>query len=140
MLSAPRAIILVAALVFFPALLGASANWLEKPGDALKQAKEGGMYLLVDFKATWCQNCRKLEDEVFESKEFSGLTEGKVLLLSVDADREAKFVDQYKVDGFPTILLLDPEGKEIGRIAGYKPFTRYIKELEQLLSKIPAKG
>jgi thioredoxin-related protein len=48
-----------------------------------------------------------------------------------------KLSKKFSVDGFPTILLLSPEGKELGRVEGYEGETpdQYIKGLEKFLSK-----
>ena len=37
--------------------------------------------------------------------------------------------------GVPTVLILDHNGKQIGRIGGYRPKDRYIPELKNLLRK-----
>ena len=40
--------------------------------------------------------------------------------------------------GFPTAKLITPDGEEVGKIVGYRPEARYIKELEAIIRKKPA--
>jgi thioredoxin-related protein len=37
------------------------------------------------------------------------------------------------VDGLPTVLILDPNGREIGRIPGYMPPTGFLERVEGFL-------
>jgi thioredoxin-related protein len=96
--------------------------------DAAAKAKQP---ILANFTGSdWCEWCVKLKEEVFRTPEFAAWAKGRVVLLEVDIPRESKLseaqleanqalVEKYSIDGFPTILILSAEGKELGRL-GYK--------------------
>ncbi len=109
------------------------SQWFEdKLADAQAKAKELKRPLLVDFTGSdWCGFCIKLDKEVFSTKEFGEWAKDNVVLLKLDFPRKAQDAEvkkqnkemqaKYGVRGFPTVLFLDPEGKELGRIGGYAP-------------------
>ncbi len=55
------------------------------------------------------------------------------LRLDVDGDGRERS-NEYDVDGLPTILLLDAEGREIGRIPGYMPPGAFLEQVRGFLS------
>lgn len=121
-------------------------GWLTNYDQALNQAKVQKLPVLVDFTGSdWCIWCIKLNDEVFEKPAFQAWAKGHVILLKLDFPRRlaqseatkkanAALAEKYGISGFPTIVLLDENGKELKR-TGYKPggAEAYIKHLEGLL-------
>lgn len=128
--------ILVTLLLAFVGLLCTSAmaedGWLDNLDDALKQAESEKKLVLVDFTATWCGWCTKLKEEVFSKDEFTQYVADKFVLVAIDADKNKELVDKYGVQGFPTIMVLDGEGKEVHKIVGFKPLDGFIEELKSV--------
>ncbi len=42
---------------------------------------------------------------------------------------------RYGVNGYPCTLVLDPSGKEKGRISGYLPAGQFVQELARIVTK-----
>ncbi|MBN2242724.1 MAG: thioredoxin family protein [Acidobacteria bacterium] len=60
----------------------------------------------------------------------------KFVFMRVLADRDpegAELQKRYRVEGIPTLLILDSEGREIDRIVGARPVEGLIEELELIL-------
>jgi thiol:disulfide interchange protein len=105
----------------------ATGGWTESLKDALARAKEEKKIVLADFTGTdWCTSCMKLRKDVFEKPEFKEWAAKNAVLLEVDfpskkkqsAELKAqnkKLMDDNAVEGFPTTVLLDAEGKAIGK-------------------------
>jgi len=129
------AVMAVLALVAMPVLVSAAEEgWLENLDEALKQGGADSKIVMVDFTATWCGWCTKMKEEVFSTDDFKKVAGEKLVLVSIDADQNRSLVDKYKVEGFPTILFLDTDGREVTRVVGFKPLAGFLEEV----SKLPA--
>ena len=102
---------------------------------SLQQALNGNKYLLLDFWASWCKPCR---NEIPNLKRLYDLYHGKGFeIVSISADDNEKawlkalddeklpwlndrdgqqgIVNLYKVQYYPTVYLLDGEGKVVAK-------------------------
>lgn len=123
----------------------AEANWLTDFGKAQAQAKAEHKLLLLDFTGSdWCGWCKILQREVFSQPEFQEYAGKNLVLMTVDFPRSKPLsaevrkqnqllAQQFEIRGFPTIVILDSEGKPVGML-GYQPGgpQAFIKELQQL--------
>lgn len=116
------------------ALAGASyaqePAWTTDYAAALTTAKAEGKLVLLDFTGSdWCGWCVKLKDEVFSKPEFAEWASKKAVLVEVDFPKKKKLDDalrkqndelkkKFPVTGYPTIVFVDVDGKEIAR-TGY---------------------
>jgi protein disulfide-isomerase len=120
-------------------------TWITDYNQALELAKRHGRPILINFTGSdWCVWCFRLRDEVFSLEPFLDYARSDLILLKLDFPQkiqlppEQQMINQnlanrYGIRGFPTILLIDSEGKEIGR-TGYQPggpenYVAHIKEL-----------
>ena len=112
----------------------------------LKQAQAEKKLVLLNFTGSdWCPPCMMMRKEVFSKKEFVTAASKKFILVEIDfpnADKELKkqhepLAEKYKIDGFPTVLLLTPEGKEFNRFyaSQYPKSEDFLKHLTEALEK-----
>lgn len=111
----------------------AGITWSEDYSAALKQAKETHKPILLLFTGSdWCTWCKKLEKEVFETKEFEDKAGDAFIFVRLDfpmkgkesqpqaiRDQNSKLKTTFNVTGFPTVILLDDNGQKITS-TGYK--------------------
>ncbi len=123
-------------------------NWLTNLETAMKTASSEEKSIFVDFTGSdWCGWCFKLNDEVFSQPEFIQYAQNNLVMLEIDFPRDIpqsdeikaynrNLLDKYKIQGFPTILLLDAQGNEINR-TGYQPggAVKYAEHISELLGK-----
>ena len=123
----------------------AKPGWLTDFKQAQAEAKANNKLMLVDFTGSdWCGWCIKLDREVFSKPEFQEYATKHLVLMEVDfpkgksqsAEQKAQNRDlagQYAIQGFPTILVINAEGKKVGEL-GYMPggVTALIAELNKL--------
>jgi thioredoxin-related protein len=139
--------------VFFAALaisLQAAPEWLTDLPTARKKAEKEGKAVLLDFTGVdWCPPCKALKKAVLDSEEFKKFAEKNLILVELDfpinpkklpkkvIEANEKLQEQYKVELYPTIVILDKNGKELGRLEDYNDETpaEYIKKLETVLAK-----
>ena len=122
-----------------------NAVWREDLPGALKQAQSENKCVLIDFTGSdWCPWCIKFDQEVLSTGKFADYAGQKLELVKVDFLRHTPQPDdlkrandalaaQFKVDGYPTYVLLNGDGKELGRQVGYREGgpDAFIAELEQ---------
>lgn len=105
--------------------------------------------LLVDFTGSdWCPYCILLDKEVFQTPAFAAAAP-KAVLVKLDFPRKSgrtpealaanpalqklmDLKDQFQVKGFPTVVLLSPDGKELKRTSGFQKGTApeaWLKEI-----------
>ncbi len=135
------------AIGFTTACARADEGWLTNFEKAKEQATKQNRPILVDFSGSdWCGWCIKLDKEVFSQKEFKDFAKDNLVLLLLDFPRKKalppaeqaaneEFLKKYSVRGFPTVLILDAEGKVLGR-TGYQEggAAAYVEHLKSLLS------
>ena len=100
---------------------------------ALAQAKTTGKRVLLHFTGSdWCYYCKQLESEVISTPAFSQFARANYIVVTLDFPHDAPISDslkqqnqalaqKYNVSGFPTLLVIDSNEKELGRMAGYNP-------------------
>ena len=125
-----------------------SANWLTDFSVVQAKAKEEGKPILMDFTGSdWCGWCIKLKKEVFSKLAFIDYANEHLILMTVDFPNKKQqeeslkgqnnmLLDTYGVKVFPTIILVDAEGKVLGK-TGYRRGgpEAYIDHLKSLLNK-----
>jgi protein disulfide-isomerase len=126
---------LIATLALFALALNlpaADAGWLTDLDAAKKKAAAEKRHVLIDFTGSdWCPPCKSLHKTVFMSEEFKRWAKAKkVVLVELDFPRRKPQPEAVKaanrnhskafaIRGFPTVVLLDPAGKETFRKVGF---------------------
>ncbi len=119
--------------------------WLTDFDQALKVAAEKKLPVLVDFTGSdWCGWCIRLDKEVFSQDAFKAYAKEHLVLLKLDfprkklpkeqAEKNQALSERFKIRGFPTIVLVDADGREKAR-TGYKAggAEAYVAHLKALL-------
>ena len=85
--------------------------------------------VLVDFSATWCGPCKKLEPIV---QEIAGDFDGKLKVVKVDVDQARTSAARYGVLSVPTVLLF--KGGEVkDQVIGVTSKAALSEKIERIL-------
>jgi protein disulfide-isomerase len=112
---------------------------------ALAEAKEHDRHVFLFFTGSdWCGWCMRLQKEILTTPEFARYAEEKLVLVEVDFPREksqapalkkqnAALQRAFQIEGYPTVVVLDADGKAVGRLGyqegGPKPFVHQLQSL-----------
>lgn len=128
-------------------------GWTDDYDAALAKAKAENKYVIADFSGSdWCGWCKRLDREVFDTEVFRQGAADKYILLMIDSprdkellsekakDRNPDLVKKYNVNGFPTVLVLDGDGKVVFK-TGYREGgpEKYLRMLDLELMNRPDK-
>ncbi|HVF72109.1 MAG TPA: thioredoxin fold domain-containing protein [Chthoniobacterales bacterium] len=121
------------------------SGWLTNFAQAQEEAKAGQKLLLMDFTGSdWCGWCIMLDKEIFSKPEFKEYASKNLVLLELDfpkrkelpAETQAqneRLAMQYRIQGFPTVVVLDSNGKTVGALGYVRGGPEaFIAELEKL--------
>ena len=124
---------LLLCLLLAAAPLHASDLWSTDYAASIAEAATSKKPILLEFTGSdWCPPCMKQNKDVFEQPAFEKFAKDKLVLVKLDfpiskpqapeiKERNQKLAAQYSVEGFfPTIILLNSEGKELARQSGYR--------------------
>jgi thioredoxin-related protein len=122
------ALALALALSAAPAVMAAgatsSAIWLPAASDAdieraFAQARGESKPVLLYWGAKWCPPCNQLKATLFNRQDFVERSRGFVAV-EIDGDLPGaqKLGARFKVNGYPTMVLMNADGAEITRLPG----------------------
>jgi thioredoxin-related protein len=131
------------------ALMAAELPWLTSLPDAKAKAANEKKLLFLDFTGSdWCGYCMKLDAEVFSKREFADYADKNLVLVQVDfphnkelpADLKAAndaLAKKYRIDGYPTLIAMKPDGKVVWKQVGYMPGgpSAWITKLDEAKTK-----
>ncbi len=111
-----------------PAGEKAGITWLYDFEAGAAQARESERPLMVDVFAIWCSPCKQLDAEVFSRADVAEAAEDFVTV-RIDGDKHPDLVNKLKVNAYPTVLFLMPDGTEIGRSLGAVSYKVMLDEM-----------
>lgn len=127
-------------------------QWVTDFEAAKKKAADEGKDLFINFTGSdWCGWCIRLDEEVFSQKIFVSEAPTKFVMVKIDFPRKTslssamqkqndQLAKDYHIQGFPTIVLADADGKPYAQ-TGYQEggATAYLQHLAELRLSRPAK-
>lgn len=92
--------------------------------EALQKAAEENKYIFVDVYATWCGPCKQLK-KTFKDEEVGNYYNKNFINVAIDGETPEgrKFLYKYKIDSYPTLLIVDSNGNVKTKSIGFlKPY------------------
>jgi len=87
-----------------------------QPG--VKEEAKPELPKLWDFFATWCPPCKQQAPII---EELTVEYKGKIEIVSIDTDKNPELAKKFQIQAIPTLIFLDPEGRELSRRVGFFP-------------------
>ncbi|MCO5052706.1 MAG: thioredoxin family protein [Verrucomicrobiae bacterium] len=138
---------MIAALTVTGVMAADAVNWQTDAVKAQAQAQAENKLVMLDFTGSdWCGWCIKLKKEVFSQPEFATYAKQNLVCVEVDFPMKKKLsaeqtkandalAAKYNIKGYPTIIVLNGEGKQVGTLGymkgGPKAFTAALDKLKK---------
>lgn len=102
---------------------------------AFERAKAEGKPVFLYWGADWCPPCLQLKASVLKRPDFVAKSKLFVpVYLDGDAPGAQRWGEEFKVQGYPTVVILTPDRREITRLSGGMDLERYAEVLDNALA------
>ena len=122
-------------------------KWTSDAPAAQELSKTSGKPLFIQFTGSdWCGWCKLMDGKVFSTPEWADYAKGNLALLYVDFPRgkaqppelkaqNDKLAEQYGIGGFPTYVILAPDGTQLGQLGADSDITAqaFIDQVKDVL-------
>ena len=95
-------------------------DFIKSLAPALVQAKETGKPIMIDFFATWCPPCKMLDAKTYTDAKVQARSKDWIMV-RIDVDQHKALAREYQIASIPTLVLVQPDGKEAARELGFIP-------------------
>lgn len=144
-----KILLTLAASVALATVVHAAEESAQPLPEILKSAQASNKPVVLEFTGSdWCPPCKMMQKQVFSTPAFEKFAASDVVFVKLDfprsreqaADVKARnrsLAEKFNVEGFPTIVILDPSGKELAREVGFQDggpesFIAWIKKSAKL--------
>lgn len=102
---------------------------------ALAKAKKENRLVFIDCYTQWCGPCKRMASNVFPLKEVGDYMNGHFVNLKVDMEKGEGVAlrKQFRVESFPTFLIIHPDGTLYHKFNGAVGPKTFIAKLEEAL-------
>ena len=117
---------IVLMIVLFSTIFGntphaSSANLIQwhSYDEGMALGKAEGKKVFINFYATWCQYCRKMNKQTFTAPEIVSYLNENFISIKVDVERERQVASLYNISPLPDTWFISETGEGIGNKPGY---------------------
>ncbi len=105
--------------------------------DLLRKSRVYGKPIFIDFFIKSCRPCKMMDREVYTQKSVSRYLNENFLCYKIDGeDFDGMGIAQrYNVKGYPTMIYIDSDGKELSRLEGYADADRLTSSARSALMR-----
>ena len=97
---------------------------------AINQSHAENKSIMLLFTQKNCYYCDELKEKTLSNPEVISKLNEKYITVIIDINNQSKVADKYKVFGTPTIIFLDSNLKEVGKIDGYVDANEFLNTLK----------
>jgi thiol-disulfide isomerase/thioredoxin len=96
--------------------------------------KEGKRLILIDFYTTWCEPCKRLDETTWKDEGVRDWLIREAVCLKVDAEKNEALAEKFRVNAYPTLMLLRPDGSEIDHMVGFRDAKTFLADAREALA------
>jgi thiol-disulfide isomerase/thioredoxin len=107
------------------------AAWLPSYASGIAAASAQKKPILIKFGASWCNWCRKLDEEVLTQPEVRAQLQ-QFVCIAVDADEEQNVAMAFGVSSLPRLVVINLHDEIVGDWLGFRPADDLVKLLRDI--------
>ncbi|MBI5197258.1 MAG: thioredoxin domain-containing protein, partial [Nitrospirae bacterium] len=88
-------------------------QWRPWGEEAFREARDLSRPIFLSISAVWCHWCHVMDEESFAHPEVIRRLNGEFIPVRVDSDKRPDINNRYNMGGWPTVVVLDPDGKPL---------------------------
>ena len=131
-------------------------DWFCDFDDAMEKAKANGKAVAVFFHSSDNDNSRKFKTERMENSKFKNKMRDRLLIVYLDypdnaetskdrrnkdqVEHNRRIADKFHVSNYPTVIILNSVGSEIGRLdTNSNSVTTFVEKADRIIPQVEAK-
>ncbi|MEW6128410.1 MAG: thioredoxin family protein [Acidobacteriota bacterium] len=97
--------------------------WQTNLDKALALAKANNTQVVVDVYTDWCGWCKRMDKDIYTHPQIISLSSRYVFLKlnAEDSGQGSTFARKNNVEGYPTTVIIDGNGRYLRSVPGYPP-------------------
>lgn len=104
--------------------------WSPYEKASFERAKREHKLVLIDGAAEWCHWCHVMDATTYRDAEVGRVLAQGFVTIRVDIDARPDLAERYGEYGWPATILLDADGRELGKLRGFVPKKELLAALE----------
>gem|GEM_PF-1077110 len=96
-------------------------KWQTDLNQAWRQARAEGRPLLMFVVRDGCTYCEQMKAKTYANSQLASEINETYVTLMVKPKQGTRFARDFKIQGYPTTLVISPQSKVLDRIKGYLP-------------------
>ena len=132
---------------------GIDLNWQSNFELAKKSAEKNKKAILIFFTGSdWSSACKNLNKDFFYTEKFKKIAEENLILVRIDSPRRPDLISElqasynnklskkYDQKVYPTVVLVNAKGEQLGKVESYNYLHDTSKHYELVQKASPKKG
>jgi len=128
----PLCLVLITSVVFPAGAPADDIQWSTDIEGSLKRASAAGKPVLMEFTASWCTYCKRMEKTTLVDPAVAARISEHFVPVRVDADKHKDLVADLSIKGLPAILIVSPDLQIIERISGFQTPEALLGKLDRV--------
>ncbi|MEI7698358.1 MAG: thioredoxin family protein [Planctomycetia bacterium] len=139
----PALVLMLTGLFAGAGISAEEISWSTDIEQSLQDASQSGKPVLMQFTASWCVYCKRMEKNTFTNEDVAERIGEDFVAVKVDADEQKDLIRDLEIKGLPAILIVSPDLQVIHRISGFQTAEALMTELnkaDRASAKPPSNG